>query len=209
MNVKLLLTGFEPFGGETINPAQEALALVSDRIGALEIIKRILPVAFGTSIAEVRAALREHRPDAVLCVGQASGRMEVTPERVALNLNDARIPDNKGNQPVDEPVFADGPAAYFTTLPLREMVAAIHAAGLPARVSNTAGLFVCNHVMYGVLYHLAHELPGAIGGFMHVPYAPEQAVRQSAPQPSMSKNDIARAIAAAISAIERHLTARR
>lgn len=209
MTVKLLLTGFEPFGGETINPAQEALALVPDRIGALEIVKLILPVVFGKSIAVVRAALREHRPDAVLCIGQAGGRMEATPERVALNLNDARIPDNDKNQPVDEPIFADGPAAYFATLPVKDMVAAIRSAGLPARVSNTAGLFVCNQVMYGVLYYLAHELPHTLGGFMHVPYAPEQAARQSAPQPSMSKDDIARAISAAIGAIERHLAARR
>lgn len=209
MTVKMLLTGFEPFGGETINPAQEALALVPDRIGALEIVKLILPVVFGTSIAVIRAALREHRPDAVLCVGQAGGRMEVTPERVALNLSDARIPDNENNRPMDEPIFADGPAAYFATLPVKDMAAAIRIAGLPARVSNTAGLFVCNHVMYGVLYHLAHELPDAIGGFMHVPYAPEQAARQATAQPSMAKDDIARAIAAAIGAIERHLAARR
>lgn len=209
MTVKLLLTGFEPFGGETVNPAQDALALVPDRIGTLGIVKLILPVVFGKSIAELRAALREHRPDAVLCIGQAGGRMEVTPERVALNLIDARIPDNENNQPADEPIFADGPAAYFATLPVKDMAAAIRIAGLPARVSNTAGLFVCNHVMYGALYHLAHELPGAIGGFMHVPYTPEQAARQATAQPSMATADIARAIVAAIGAIEQHLAARR
>ena len=206
--MKLLLTGFEPFGGESVNPAQDALALVPDRIGTMEVVKLILPVVFGKSVAAVRDALREHRPDAVLCLGQAGGRAEATPERVALNLSDARIPDNEGNQPVDEPVFADGPAAYFATLPVKEMAEAIRAAGLPARVSNTAGLFVCNHVMYGVLYHLARELPGSIGGFMHVPYAPEQAARQPAPQPSMSVGDIARAVAAALGAVERRLAAR-
>ena len=112
--MKLLLTGFEPFGGETINPAQEALALVPDRIGTLKIVKLILPVVFGTSIAAIRAALREHRPDAVLCIGQAGGRMEATPERVALNLNDARIPDNDKNQPVDEPTSPRCPSRTWS-----------------------------------------------------------------------------------------------
>ncbi len=202
---KILLTGFEPFGGESINPAQEALSLLPDRIGESEITRLILPVVFGSSADLLRAKMRELRPDAVLCIGQAAGRMEATPERVALNIIDARIPDNANVQPVDSPICPDGPTAYFATLPIKAMVAAIRAAGLPSRVSNTAGLYVCNNIMYCVLHFAATELPGCIAGFMHVPYAPEQAVHQTTPQPSMSVENIARAISAAVGAIDEFL----
>ena len=137
----------------------------------------------------------------MLCIGQAGGRYDLTPERVAINLDDARIPDNEGNQPIDVPIFQDGAPAYFATLPIKAMVAKIREAGLPASVSNTAGTFVCNHLMYGVLYTLAKHYPGVKGGFMHVPFVPSQTVNRPTPAPSMCQQDIARGIEAAITAI--------
>ena len=158
----------------------------------------INPMAQGAAVAE---AIAREKPDAVLCIGQAGGRYDLTPERVAINLDDARIPDNEGNQPIDTPIFADGAPAYFATLPIKAMVAKIREAGLPASVSNTAGTFVCNHLMYGVLYTLAKHYPGVRGGFMHVPFIPSQTVNRPSPAPSMAQTDIARGIEAAIAAI--------
>lgn len=206
---KLLLTGFEPFGGEKVNPSAQAVQLVPGRIAGLEVTKLILPVVFGKSVEILRAELRQLKPDAVLSIGQAGGRAELTPERIAVNMMDARIPDNEKNEPHDAAIFPDGPAAYFATLPVRKMAEAIREAGLPARISNTAGLFVCNNVMYGALYHIAHELPQCIGGFMHVPCSPEQTARQSTPQPSMSAADAARGITAAVGAVSAFLDERR
>ena len=158
----------------------------------------INPMAQGAAVAE---AIAREKPDAVLCIGQAGGRYDLTPERVAINLDDARIPDNEGNQPIDTPIFADGAPAYFATLPIKAMVAKIREVGLPASVSNSAGTFVCNHLMYGVLYTLAKDYPGVKGGFMHVPFIPSQTVNRPAPAPSMAQTDIARGIEAAIAAI--------
>lgn len=202
--MKLLLTAFDPFGGSSVNPGLEAVKLVADRIGEVEIIKLEVPTVFGKSIETVAAKMAQVSPDAVLCIGQAGGRCDLTVERVAINLDDARIPDNMGQQPIDVPVFADGPAAYFSNLPIKAMVAKIREAGLPASVSNTAGTFVCNHLMYGVLYHIAKGYPGVRGGFLHVPFAPDQTVDLSAPAPSMGVGDIARGIEAAIRAIAEH-----
>ena len=143
--------------------------------------------------------MAEVRPDVVLCIGQAGGRCELTSERVAINLDDARIPDNEGNQPIDVTIFEDGAPAYFSNLPIKAMVAGIREAGLPASVSNTAGTFVCNHLMYGVLYHISRSYPGVKGGFLHVPFIPSQTI--DSPAPSMSRQDIARGIEAAILAI--------
>ena len=199
--MKLLLTAFDPFGGERINPAQEAVKLVRERIGTVDVVKCEVPTVFGASIETVAEAIGRHRPDAVLCIGQAGGRADLTPERVAINVEDASIPDNAGNQPVDVPVFADGKNAYFSTLPVNAMVAAIREAGLPASLSNTAGTFVCNHLMYGVLYTLAKRYPGVKGGFMHVPFIPSQTVNRPTPAPSMCVQDIARGIEASIAAI--------
>lgn len=199
--MKILLTAFEPFGGETINPALEAVGLVADRIGAAEIVKLTVPTVFGKSIDAVAAAVARERPEAVLCIGQAGGRCGLTPERVAINIDDAAIPDNEGNQPIDRPIFADGAPACFSTLPIKAMVRAIRAVGIPASVSNTAGTFVCNHLMYGLLYTLERQYPGVRGGFMHVPFAPSQTVGRSVPTPSMSIKDIAAGIAAALAAI--------
>lgn len=199
--MKLLLTAFDPFGGSPINPALEAVKLVADQIGDVQIVKLEVPTVFGKSIDTVAAAIEKEKPDAVLCIGQAGGRYDLTPERVAINLDDARIPDNEGNQPIDVPIFQDGAPAYFTTLPIKAMVAKIREAGLPASVSNTAGTFVCNHLMYGVLYTLAKGYPGVKGGFMHVPFVPSQTVNRPTPAPSMCQQDIARGIEAAIAAI--------
>ena len=199
--MKLLLTAFDPFGGSPINPALEAVKLVANQIGDVQIVKLEVPTVFGKSIDTVAAAMEKEKPDAVLCIGQAGGRYDLTPERVAINLDDARIPDNEGNQPIDVPIFQDGAPAYFATLPIKAMVAKIREAGLPPSVSNTAGTFVCNHLMYGVLYTLAKHYPGVKGGFMHVPFVPSQTVNRPTPAPSMCQQDIARGIEAAITAI--------
>ena len=198
--MKILLTAFEPFGGDTVNPAQEAVALVADEVAGAQIVKIDVPVVFGKAIETVRAAMERERPDAVLCIGQAGGRIGLTPERVAINCDDGRISDNEGNQPVDQPVMADGAPAYFATLPVKAMVNAIKAAGVPASLSNTAGTYVCNHLMYGVLYHIAKSYPAMRGGFMHVPFLHEQ-VANRPNTPSLSKADIVVGIEAALRAI--------
>ncbi len=199
MNV--LITGFDPFGGEPINPAWEAVKAMKDEIAGAKITKLQSPTVVNKSIAKVHERMMELRPDIVISIGQAGGRYDITPERVAINLDDARIKDNEGNQPIDVPIYEDGAPAYFSDLPIKAMVQHIREAGLPASVSNTAGTFVCNHLMYGVLYTLAKEYPGVRGGFMHVPFIPEQVVERPAPAPSMNLKDIARGIEAAIVAI--------
>lgn len=198
--MKLLLTAFDPFGGEPVNPAEDAVKLIPDSLHGFEIVKVTVPTVFGAAIDTVTAAIEKERPDVVFCIGQAGGRDSITPERVAINVNDASIPDNAGSSPVDTPVFADGPAAYFSTLPIKAMAEKINAAGIRAAVSNTAGTFVCNHLMYGVLYTLDRHYPGIIGGFMHVPYETSQ-VADKPGTPSMSLDAIVRGIDLAISAI--------
>lgn len=198
--MKLLLTAFDPFGGETVNPALEAVRLVRPRIGEVEVIKLEVPTVFRKSLSVTAEAIRREQPDAVLCIGQAGGRFELTPERVAINMDDARIPDNEGNQPMDTPIEPDGEAAYFSTLPVKAMVAGIRAAGVPASLSNTAGTFVCNHLMYGVLHLLAREYPQIRGGFLHVPFVTAQ-VANRVGVPSMGLPEIVRGIEAAIAVI--------
>ena len=197
--MKLLLTAFTPFDGEKINPALEAVKLVKDKIGNLLIVKLEVPTVFGKSIDTVREAIEREKPDFVLSIGQAGGRAEITPERVAINLNDARIPDNEGNQPIDEPVFPDGENAYFSTLPVKAMVEAIREEGIPSSLSNSAGTFVCNHLMYGVLYYL-DKRPVIKAGFIHVPYIPEQ-VKNKKEMPALELSEIVRGLEAAITAI--------
>jgi len=205
--MKLLLTAFDPFGGDAVNPALEAVKLVADKIGRFEIVKLEVPTVFRKSIERVAQAIEEEKPDAVLCIGQAGGRFEITPERVAINIDDARIKDNEGNQPIDTKIFEDGENAYFTTLPIKAMVEAIREANLPAAVSNTAGTFVCNHLMYGVLYTLAKNYPNIKGGFTHVPFIPEQVARRTPVAPYMALEDIKRGLEAAISAIDKNFEA--
>lgn len=205
--MKLLLTAFDPFGGDAVNPALEAVKLVADKIGRFDIVKLEVPTVFRKSIERVAQAIEEEKPDAVLCIGQAGGRFEITPERVAINIDDARIKDNEGNQPIDTKIFEDGENAYFATLPIKAMVEAIREANLPAAVSNTAGTFVCNHLMYGVLYTLAKNYPNIKGGFTHVPFIPEQVARRTPVAPYMALEDIKRGLEAAISAIDKNFEA--
>ena len=170
---KLLITGFDPFGGETINPAWEAVKALPDVVGEYELTKMEIPTVFGAASREVLDMAQEVQPDVILCIGQAGGRKAITPEMVGINLRHARIADNAGNQPQDEPVAADGPAAYFATVPVRQMTAAIEAAGIEASVSYTAGTFVCNDTLYTLLHHYAGTPVQA--GFVHVPFLPQQA----------------------------------
>ncbi|MET8994432.1 pyroglutamyl-peptidase I [Amycolatopsis sp. Hca4] len=191
---RVLMTGFAPFGGEPVNPSWQAVSLVSARRD--DVVAVELPCEFEASLPALRRALAEHEPALVVCAGQAGGRAEVTPERVAINLVDARIPDNAGAQPVDVPVVADGPAAYFTTLPVKACVAAIRAAGVPASVSHTAGTYVCNQVFYGLMHLLATEFPAVRGGFVHVPFSPEQVAASAKAAPSLGVDLIALALEA-------------
>jgi pyroglutamyl-peptidase len=173
----ILLTGFEPFGGEAINPSWEAVRALHGRcIGGHPVEARQLPVAFGPAIAALQEALDAVRPTLVLAVGQAGGRARLSFERIAVNLIDARIPDNDGCQPIDCPVIAGAPTAYFTSLPVKAMRAAAEAAGVPAELSQTAGSYVCNAVFFALLHALAGR-PGCRGGFVHLPWLPEQADR--------------------------------
>lgn len=198
--MKILVTGFDPFGGEPINPALEAVKGLADTINGAEIIKLEIPTVFGKSAEVVKAAMEKHHPDVVLNIGQAGGRFAISPERVAINIDDARIPDNEGNQPVDIAIQEDGAPAYFTQLPIKAMVTQMKAAGIPANVSNTAGTFVCNHIMYQVHYLIEKEYPAVKGGFIHVPYIPEQVI-EKAGQPFMSLTDMTKGLTAAIEAI--------
>ena len=172
----VLLIGFAPFGGETVNPSWDAVRqLHGRRVAGHRIMARRLPVEFDASLKALRAAVREVKPKLVLCVGQAGGRAAISLERVAINVNDARIPDNTGAQPVDVEIVRDGPAAYFTGLPIKAMFAALREAGIPVEISQTAGTYVCNHVFYGLMHMLRNRR--IRGGFVHIPYSPEQADR--------------------------------
>lgn len=198
--MKILITGFDPFGGESVNPALEAVKAMKDEIAGAQIVKLEIPTVFNKSIAKVREAMDREKPDVVLSIGQAGGRFAICPERVAINISDGRIADNEGNQPIDVPIFADGAPAYFSTLPVKAMVEAIKAKGIPAELSNTAGTYVCNHVMYGVLYHINKDFPGVRGGFIHVPFIPQQVVAKKN-TPAMALADITAALEAAVEAI--------
>ena len=198
--MKILVTAFDPFGGEQVNPAQQAVERLADTIGGAEIHKLIIPTMFGKASECVLAEMDRLRPDAVICVGQAGGRRAVTPERVAINVMDASICDNAGQQPVDVPVVADGPVAYFSTLPVKAMVQAIRDAGLPSEISNSAGTFVCNSLLYSVLHHATLHMPDTRAVFIHVPYIPAQTVGKEGVA-SMPLEDIVRALTAAIEGI--------
>ncbi|MFL2133687.1 pyroglutamyl-peptidase I [Desemzia sp. FAM 24101] len=198
--MKILVTGFDPFGGEKINPALEAVKGLADTINGAEIKKLEIPTVFGKSADVVKAAIEDFKPDYVLNIGQAGGRFAISPERVAINVDDARIADNEGNQPIDVAIKEDGESAYFTQLPVKAMVTAIKKAGVPGEVSNTAGTFVCNHIMYQVQYMTQKNYPEIKGGFIHVPFIPEQVV-DKAGQPAMSLSDMTKGLTAAIEAI--------
>ncbi|AXF65724.1 pyroglutamyl-peptidase I [Leclercia adecarboxylata] len=193
----VLITGFEPFGGETVNPSWEVVKQLDGAIiDDCRVVARQLPCVFGESLSVLNAAIDALQPSVVLAVGQAGGRVDVTVERVAINVDDARIPDNHGRQPVDVAIVEGGPAAWFSTLPIKAMVAALRESGIPASVSQTAGTFVCNHVMYGVLHKLA-DRPEVKGGFIHIPYLPEQAAAHPG-APSMATQTVKQALEIAI-----------
>lgn len=178
MSKTLWLSGFEPFGGEAINPSWElARALHGEQLEGLRVQALLLPCVFGQALRVLDEALARQPPALVLALGQAGGRCDLSLERVAINVDDARIPDNAGAQPIDQPVIPGGPAAYFSTLPIKAMVSGLRAAGYPASVSQTAGTFVCNHVFYGLQHRLAGS--GVRSGFMHIPYLPAQAARHA------------------------------
>ncbi|NQI43779.1 pyroglutamyl-peptidase I [Streptococcus suis] len=198
--MKIIVTGFDPFGGEPINPALETIKSLPKTIAGAEIILVEIPTVFDKAADVLEEKMAEHLPDAVLCIGQAGGRVDLTPERIAINQDDARIPDNEGQQPIDRTIRADGQPAYFSTLPIKAMVEAIHRIGLPASVSNTARTFVCNHLMYQALYLAEKQFPKTKAGFLHIPFLPEQVVDKPG-QASMSLNDIVRGVEVAIGAI--------
>ena len=195
--MKVLVTGFEPFGKETINPSLEVIKKLDDKIMDSEIIKLKLPTVFGKSIDILENVLEKEKPDIVLCIGQAGGRDKITIERVAINISDARIPDNEGNEPIDEVIFEDGDTAYFSNIPIKKMVEEMKTNNIPAAISNTAGTYVCNHIMYGLLYNIDKKYPKMKGGFIHIPYIPEQVI-EKANAPSMSLDNIVKGISIAI-----------
>jgi len=198
--MKILVTGFDPFGDDTINPAIEAVKLLPDDIDDVEIVKLEIPTVFYKSSDVVSEAIKEENPDYVLNIGQAGGRAELTPERVAINMDDARIEDNEGQQPIDKVIREDGKEAYFSKLPIKAMVHYMKEENVPASVSNTAGTFVCNHIMYQTLYLTMKEYPKVRAGFMHIPFLPEQVLNRPN-TPSMALDDIVRGITAALQAI--------
>ena len=199
--MKILITGFDPFGGETVNPAYEAVKLLPDTIAGAEIIKLEVPTRFHRAGAVLEDAMQRHKPDAVICVGQAGGRAAITPEKVAINLMDGRIPDNAGYQPVDVPIREDGETAHFTSLPVKAMVQRMRDAGIPAAVSYTAGTYVCNYLLYTLLYLIDKKYPNVRGGFIHVPYAMEQVINKPLGTPSMDLRQIARGLETAVEAV--------
>lgn len=173
----VLLTGFDAFGGASLNPSWLAVqALAGEVLAGHTLVAAQLPTAFAGSLQALAGLLQQHKPALVICVGQAGGRSAMSLERIAINVNDARIADNTGEQPVDKPVVLNGPAAYFSTLPIKAMLQALQQAGIAAEVSQTAGTFVCNHVFYGLMHALAKQRGAGRtrGGFVHVPYLPEQ-----------------------------------
>jgi pyroglutamyl-peptidase len=193
----VLLTGFDAFGGDSINPSWLAVrALHGRQMAGHAVVAAQLPTVFGEALRELHVLLVRHQPALVICVGQAGGRSALSLERIAINVDDAPIPDNAGAQPIDVPVAPGAPAAYFSTLPIKAMLAALQREGLPAEVSQTAGTFVCNHVFYGLMHTIAAnpELRHTRGGFVHVPWLPEQGT------PNMALDDVVRGLRVAVRA---------
>ena len=198
--MKILVTGFDPFGGEPINPAIESVKRLPDNIAGAEIVKLEIPTVRKKSLEKIEKAINEHNPDVILSIGQAGGRFDISIERVGINLDDFRIPDNEGNQIIDEPVFPDGENSYFVKLPVKAMVQNVQKNNIPASVSYTAGTFVCNHVLYGVLYLIEKKYKGKKSGFIHIPFLPQQVIDKRN-MPSMELNTIVKGLTAAIEAI--------
>ncbi len=198
--MKILVTGFDPFGEDKINPAIESVKKLPDEIKGVEIIKLEIPTVYMKSIEKIDEAIKEYNPDVILSIGQAGGRPDITVERVGINVDDYRIKDNEGNQPIDTKIYDDGENAYFSNLPIKAIVENIRKNNIPASISNTAGTFVCNHVLYGVQYLLDKKYPNKKSGFIHIPFLPEQVI--SRPNtPSMSISTIVKALTLALEAI--------
>lgn len=195
MRKKLMITGFEPFGKDTVNPSWEAVCGLGDKIGAYELTKLRIPTIFGVAAQCVLERAAGLQPDVILCVGQAGGRSQISPEVVAINLRDASMEDNAGNRPQDMPVVAGGENAYFSTVPVRKIVEAVKGGGIPCGLSYSAGAYVCNDLFYTLLRH--YDKMTTRIGFIHVPYLPEQAVGET---PSMPLETIVRALSIAIEA---------
>ncbi|MGN1412866.1 MAG: pyroglutamyl-peptidase I [Anaerovoracaceae bacterium] len=202
--VRVLVTGFQPFDGETTNPSMEAVKRLPETIENAEILKEEIPVVFSKAGIVLERLLEKYHPDLVLCIGQAGGDAVISVERVAINLMDARIPDNEGSQPVDLPVREDGPAAYFASLPVKSMVLNMQQGGIPAQLSFSAGSYVCNTLMYHLLYLREKKYPQMKGGFIHVPYAPQQAALKAPNVASMNIDDMTRGLQLAIEAAIRN-----
>ena len=198
--MKIIVTGFDPFGGEKINPSIECVKALPE-IEGVEIIRLELPTVFKESALRLNEVINEVKPDAVLSVGQAGGRPGITMERIAINVDDARIPDNSSQQPIDEVIQCDGEAAYFATLPIKRIVKAIREAGIPAEVSNTAGTFVCNHIMYQALFAATKADKPFKAGFMHIPFIPEQ----TTDKPSLPLEESTKALQIALETIRDYL----
>lgn len=195
--MKFLITGFMPFGGESVNPSWDAVAILPDKIEDRDIVKLRLPVSFNRAPQMVIDAIEREKPDAVICVGQAGGRACVNVERIAVNLANAKSPDTDGDRPVNRSVIPDAPDAYFSTLPIDRVVEAVRSAGIPCHPSNSAGLYVCNTL----LYQLLHRFPGLPIGFIHLPYSTAQAVGKGKDTPSMSVCDMSVSLAAIVGSL--------
>lgn len=198
--MKILVTGFDPFGGESINPAFEVIKKLKDEIAGAEVIKLQVPTAFNKSVEKTAEKVAEIKPDFVLNIGQAGGRSDITVERVAINMNDARIPDNLNQQPIDEVIDAEGEAAYFATIPVKAIVQSIREKNIPASVSNTAGTYVCNHLMYGTLNYIHKNNLNTKAGFIHIPFLFQQVINKPNTA-AMELDTMVQAIEAAIETI--------
>ena len=198
--MKIIVTGFDPFGGETINPSIECVKALPE-IEGVELIRLELPTVFKESAKRLNEVINDVKPDAVLSVGQAGGRAGITMERIAINVDDARIPDNVSQQPIDEEIQVEGEAAYFSTLPIKRIVKAIREAGISAEVSNSAGTFVCNHIMYQALFAATKADKPFKAGFMHIPFIPEQ----TTDKPSLPLEESTKALQIAIETIRDYI----
>lgn len=201
--MKILVTGFEPFGGESVNPSWMAVERLPDTLNGAEIVKRRLPVVYFRALDILEKEIETLRPDVVVMTGQAGGSDAMRIERVGINLCEAKLPDNDGVQLMGAPIVPEGPNAYFSTFPYREMLAAVEEAGIPVRHSFSAGAYLCNHVLYGALHLAETKFPGLRAGFIHVPFLPEQTEGKPAGTPSLPLEDIARALRLMVEAIVR------
>ena len=191
--MRVLITGFDKFGGESINPSNLCVNSLPDVIDNIEIKKVTLPTVFKDSSRVLEENIKSFSPNIIICVGQAGGRSKITPERIAINIDDARIPDNIGNSPMDEAIRKDGENAYFSTLPIKAIVDELNKNNIPSAISNTAGTFVCNHIMYEALYITSKNYPNIKAGFIHIPYIEEQ-VKDKPNMPFMKKEYIITAL---------------